>query len=462
MINAQSLNGTIEQKVPGLRFDELRVKDPVIRTIYHYFGLENKLQIRNLTILIVGSLLILSLATMIEDRFYYRSLSTVIIGYGNLLGMSFLGDTMVWPYTILLPICLLLAKVAFRRSVKLVNQISELAGNAWAKDSTILGYEAALSQARAILTWDNGFLTKLIRSITWGAAIVFWVYNSLTCGLHPWIPDRAYPYRTERAIILPSPSIPTTKLPPGTKLPSVIQFDEAVPIAKWDCDPQQAPISCVVARVWSLAFYGITPFLLAHLLTSIWGVSSFLLKIRRWEASRNGDVDHIALRVEPFGKDTFGGLHLIADVGMSYLYGISAFSMLVAMAFIKEGVTPSWHNYALLLLFIPIALISFFLPTTILRRSILVAKESFLFNVSFELNTLSAQIRHCSKVKTAINENQESMYYRLSSLKMLYDQAHRISEWPFTFSVFFKILLAIGTPVLTVLVEKIALKLTGL
>ncbi|MCG8551806.1 MAG: hypothetical protein MI799_15495, partial [Desulfobacterales bacterium] len=125
-----------------------------------------------------------------------------------------------------------------------------------------------------------------------------------------------------------------------------------------------------MTRIWTLFYYGLPPFILARLIVLIWGVSSFLLSISRWEAEFKQD----AIKIEPFGEDGFDGLNFLFDAGMSYYYVTFLFVILLTMSFLKEGPEPSWHNYILLIGFFPIGFLLSLTPSVAIRKSIVRAK----------------------------------------------------------------------------------------
>ena len=76
---------------------------------------------RTLVWFIIITLAILSAVTAIEGRFWYGSVTMSVPGLGKVLGMSYMGDTMVWPLTILVPICLVLTFKAAQGTADLLN-----------------------------------------------------------------------------------------------------------------------------------------------------------------------------------------------------------------------------------------------------------------------------------------------------------------------------------------------------
>jgi len=434
---------------------------PVLRWAYRLFACETGRQGVRVCIVVVCVLAVLSVVTGLEGRFSCGSVVAPLAGYGNVLGMSFLGDTMVWPYTLLVPLCLVLTRSAFRRTVVLLNEVAEVASDEWRDDRTELGCADELRKAKEILGFRHGWRTLVLRVLAWSVALTFWSYNSTTCALHPWLPDRAYPYASDEVVVLSNPDVPPTALRAGTTLPAKIKLPRPIHLPKWDCDLANAPLSCVATRLWCLAFYGIIPFLFSHLIVMIWAVCSFLRATRHW--SQDKDVETSTLRIESFAKDNFGGLGYLTDAGMSYLYVISAVLTLLAMSLIKEGqATPAWHDCFMLAAFVPLAIVVFLLPTFLLRRSIVAAKSSCLSRLSTDLNRLTAEVQEsCRPGCPSDVARSTSLYYHLSSLKAVYDHVQGMAEWPLTASVFVRMGLSLGFPIVIVILEKVLLKSLG-
>ena len=225
--------------------------------------------------------------------------------------------------------------------------------------------ESTVLKVKNIFLMEHGWQGRALKITPWIIALTFWGYNTTTCVFHNYLNGEIYPYKAKKVVVLHNENIAPTELLSGTEFPVTHEFNDKVKLPKWDCDLEAAPLSTITTRIWTLLYYGLPPFLLARLIAIIWGVSSFRQTIKRLESNTvnaNGKPFR-ALIIKLFGEDGFGGLNYIADAGMSYLYVIVGFIFLLTMSFFKEGPDPSWHNYILIFIFIPIAFMSFRAPT---------------------------------------------------------------------------------------------------
>ncbi len=418
---------------------------PVTKRLVKIIGLQNFKQIAGLSCSIFLPLIILSLVTFKENRFFYGSVTMPLEKHGDILGMSFLGDTMVWPFTIIVPITFILLKYSFHKSTELLNRICLKASEEWIVDKHN-GFDNTVEKVKNIFNLKVGWQGKFLKIFPWIIALLFWSYNTTTCALHDFIDNSIYPYKSDTVVVLKNSDIPSAESIKAVQHPTTIKLGDKINLPKWDCDLKGAPLSTISARLWTFFYYGLPPFILSRLITLIWGVSYFLLAICRWEEKKQDQ----AIKLEPFGEDGFGGLSYLADTGISYLYIIVSFMLLLTMSFLKEGSEPSWHNYILLIAFIPIAFLSLIAPTIAIRKPIVRAKEDYLKIIINEINELSHKILN-QKIKVIASFNSEKNHYfqhhRLSSLKLLYNHVSSIPEWPFSIHIYFKSILTIIIPV---------------
>ena len=132
-------------------------------------------------------------------------------------------------------------------------------------------------------------------------------------------------------------------------------------------------------------------------------------------------------------------------------------ALLIAMFFLKEAATPSWHNYLMMSL-IPLEIFAFLMPVIILRSSILKSKMDYLSSLLFQINSLSSSIIQNRREDNLSEYSGENNFYQLSSMKIIYDQVRNISEWPFTLSTFIRIVISIGMPLLLAFLQQIVKK----
>ena len=412
-----------------------------------------------------------AIVTCLENRFFYRSVTEPLNKicsdihpyftnkfeeYRDVLGMSFLGDTSVWPYIFLVPLCLLLTKYAIKCSFELLEQVSKQVSNEWRKDNTELGYNTTVNKTKMIFGLEYGWEIKGYKffPLQWvpiALAIFLWMGNTINCAFHDNIKIVEYPYKSDKVIILPEPENERMPLREKTEHPKIVSLTQEIYLPKWDCDPENAPLSCWTARIWALFYYGFIPFLLSHIITIIWGVTTFLMGARRWNNSKEPDKCKSALDLQLFSEDGFGGLGDISKTGESYFFVFTSFILLVTTSLFKEGTPPSWYNYLFIVLLIPFAIAAFLIPAFAIRQSIIGAKRPHLFVVNKKINVIYSAFREGIHERSSLE--MIKLHYQLLSLKNFYEQIKSLPEWPFTTSTFFRIGFSAGLPFLVAKIE---------
>ena len=398
----------------------------------------------------------LSIISLYESRFHYKSVIMHLEGYGDALGMSFLGDTMVWPFCFIVPILFLISKYAVSCSVELMNRIHDKSTIKWKEDNDYYGLEQSTARARAFFDGSRSWAIRCLALSPWVIALLFWGYNTMTCSFHQYLREDAYPYKTNNVQILENEDIIPTMLPEGAVFPMTIEFEKKVHLPKWDTDFENAPFTNIATRIWTVLFYCPLPFLVIRIIMIVCGVTNFLVGVKRWENEHQGLQ---AIDIEPFGGDGFGGLSFLADTGMSYMYFFIGFIVLLVMSFLKEGVDPSWHNYLLIFMFLPLAFIAFITPAVAVRRPIMNAKERHINDIVGKINSVSETILN-NDLK-ADQKAESSLHFRLSSLKILYDHVNGIPEWPFTPATYIRAFITISVPILLMVADVLVGKFFG-
>ena len=475
-----------ESQVPIKKFsiEDIEASSFIYRFLSRNIGLESSVKRIGLSLSIVIPLIIFIPVTLYEKVFFLGQTIRIVKIGEIIIGMSFLGDTMVWPFIFIVPLCLLITKESVKRSINLLNKISGCISPEWrnAPEDDKYSYKDTVTRVEDIFQNKYRWPGKVLLILPWVIALTFWVYNTDTCSYQLLF---KYPYKTGQNNILKTTEnkkdyekvkmqIPDTNHSPAVisrKLEKIKIFfykkfslsisdtNEYVSIPKWDCSPKKAPFSWLSTRIWTLFYYGIIPFIIAQLITVIWGITYFLRNTKKWRKKQKEHNNKKTLIIEPFSPDEFGGLGYLADTSMSYLYSISSFALLLVMFFYKEGSDPSWHNYLMIVAFIPFALVVPLIPILIVRDSILNAKLTYLSTISEKINNLSDLMLNETAERKHINQSEKELYYQLSSLKLLYNQAINMPEWPFTYSTFVRIVLSVGTPLTLALLQQYITKL---
>jgi hypothetical protein len=424
---------------------------PILWRLADAIGFDSRKRIVVLLAVMFAPPVVLGLAAFFEGRFFLGSL-TKTTTYGEALGMSYLGDSMVWPFSLLVPLMVLLVRYTTNRTVELLRSIYRQAGAAWRRDSSAAGLAETVRQTKLIIA-GRGWLTSVVRRTAYVAAVLFWLYNSITCGVSPWLPAAAYPYRSSRVMILDANTKPDAPWLERFKNSKLVKTDEKLALPKWDCELTEAPVSCVLARAWTIVFYGAIPLVVAQLILLVSAAVFFLSRVAEWDRSHSRRSAVPALEIKPYAAGGFGGMEILARTGMSYMYAVSGFLVLAAMSFFKEGVPPAWHNYLLLVLALPIGLTIFIVPSAMVRDSISRAKERELEAIGERLNTLATMVIRAGRETSGSAAGVVRTHFQIQSLSALHERINNIPEWPFSISACVRISASLGLPVLMIAVE---------
>ena len=438
------------------------------RTPHHIFGL---------ALAVCVPLIAFGIATTYENRFVLGSLFTESTLGGkpfHLVGMSFLGDPMVWGFTFLVPFLIAVLDLATKRTLLLINTSAGKATQDWRNDASNRGFARGVSRAKQIWkmhSHQHPFAMKLLRYGPWVVAGFFWAYNTLTCDFldFPQLPN---PYTSDRVTLIPAEDASPQAAAAGvlaftfagrsqiSRIESrpakrIAELSEKVPLRKWDCERATAPWSFWLTRLWTAFFYGALPFLVRQLLLLIWGATSFLRAGRRWE-EEHGDRTP-ALEINPFEPDGFGGLGSLSDAVIIYLYCVSILASLLGLSFLKEGTEPAWHNYATMISFLPIAVWAVLAPSLAVRHTIVGAKARYLHALAGHLHRIGASILAALPDGTLADQLQSKKFDEQKKvIRGLYDDVAKMKEWPFDALLMLRILLSIAAPWLPAALKEIA------
>ena len=224
--------------IPAATFAESDVLDGRgFAAVYAYIGLGNWRQRLTLAAAIVVPLVLFWCATSREHRFLLNSLVQEGFVDGKawrIVGVSFVGDPMVWGYSILVPSLVAVLGVAVKRTLNLVNTASVKATPAWRADTSDTGFAHAVKATRLIWSMKpagNQRIRIILRVTPWILAGAMWTYNTLTCGLHD-VGFLKYPYTSahvslieiEPAMNVPGPAVNPTLHSP-VQSPNETHFD---------------------------------------------------------------------------------------------------------------------------------------------------------------------------------------------------------------------------------------------
>jgi hypothetical protein len=187
----------------------------------------------------------------------------------------------------------------------------------------------------------------------------------------------------------------------------------------------------------------------------IWGATYFLNAGTRWE-ERKDDRQLQAVEINPFDPDGFGGLGALSDSVIAYLYSISCVALLVGLSFLKEGNQPSWHDYALMLIFLPFGIWGVLAPSLAVRQTIINAKNRYLDQLARELHTIGNSILNALHGGTLTKDLRGGeLDKQQNAVRALYDEVKRMSEWPFRAITLLRMIFPIAAPWLPAILKEV-------
>ena len=455
--------------------------------VYAFLGLGSWSQRVVLAVVIVLPLLLFWYVTTREHRFLLNSLVSEGFIDGKpwqIVGVSFVGDPMVWGYTILVPFLVAVLGMAAQRTLNLVNTATAKASHAWRSDTSASGFAQAVQGTCRIWSMEpagHRIVRLVLRVVPSLFAVSMLAYNALTCGVHD-VGFLRYPYTSVHVTLIafvPAPGAKTVASAAQVQSPDATRFDGRevslvpavktsstmrdlqypIPLRKWDCEPGIAPLSFWLARIWTLFCYCVLPFVIREIVLLVWGATHFLGAGQRWE--KRGIDDEPSLDINPFESDGFGGLGALADAAIIYCYCVSIPAALLGLSFFKEGVPSEWHDYLLMGLYIPIGVWLALTPVLTVHQAIVGCKDRLLSAIAGKMNTLSHLLLHGGPA----SENQpetKTLDERRQAYSRLFADVKQMKEWPFDVLSVARIALSIAAPWLPALIKEMASSLLGL
>ena len=348
-------------------------------------GLSDAQQRRNLAALIVLPALPPTLAAALDQRLYLGSLQP---------GMSFLGDTMVWPFFFLVPLLLIL----LRRAVTAVRYMSEdvkalaTTGNMTEQpqEATVRAHSAFTDEVREALAGKRGWFWSM--RTAYGVGLLVWAYNFTVCTFSIALP--AHLYTVERL---------------------VNPYDGYV---KWDTSWEYALASWLAARVWALFGYGLASVALAKAFHLVG-----IVVLHAWWL-RKTDI----LTFRPLSRWQGGDLASVSRASLAATYLIIPLALMTFAATFKETIPPGAQNQILMFVLTPAAVLLFTLPILSVHGSLRQAKDEYLTELSREYDTLSRKVFTWGSATPT--PELERVALQLEALAKLYDRADRVGTWP--------------------------------
>jgi hypothetical protein len=467
-----------EQPFPGsgtvTRGDILR-HDRFLRRILDLLRLDRLGGWLRLILVIVVPLALLGFVTWREGCFEWGSVkgpASVIEGVSfTVRGMSFLGDTMVWPYVILIPLLFVLLELAICRFEELFRSIRSVLSPDWLANHAE-EYRAMVGESRRIVGGAGGWRT--VRRAAVALGFFFFVYNTVTCTF--LMPDFFKPYKSsspfvkqrvtstpqylqisldqKHALNFALTDRPKTEessmplvVPAGASVEGSIapppprylqtRLIKEVAVPKWDTEPSLRWWSWLSARLWVLLLgYVWIPLVLYKLANLVAATYTFTNRL----AACPG-----ALVVQPL--DAAGGLGRLASLPIALTYPMVIFGIMLAMVFFKENTSASLHDLILLVPFLPVYFAMFFVPLLGVHRAMLAAKQEYqqkfagLFEVAHE--DFLSEVRNPTLDAAGFSRLQ----LKMKGLSESYERISAMPVWPFEMSTVYRLITAVLLPI---------------
>ncbi len=450
--------------------DDMLSSDPLLRLWLDRLPALSARAMSLLTLVILLPLAALGAASAHEARFFTRSLDCLPAAGTVLRGMSFLGDTMVWPFVFLVPLAFLLLSLTVNRFAALFRHPARFVSDTWLRDHPER-YRAVLERTCRVFQETGAW-----RGARWFAVLLgalAFVFNLVICTWPGALPQIG-PYRARADIALrPAASgappracpagltvaartvlgavarelarqkeVAATAKPgePGAgaagagtgkhadaasadeKAAAALAAHHEVPIPKWDTDPAGAPWSWAAARLWVLLFgYTWVPLLVFKTVNLVVGLYTYIHELTAEKA----------LEVQPLSPDGAGGLSSLSATAYACLYPLLAVALMIGMALIKETASASAPDILLLVAFVPLFLSAFFTPLLSVHTAMQDCRDRYLAELSQLFNDLDRRLRAVLHAAAIDLDALTKLEAAASCVRKNFARGAKMPVWPF-------------------------------
>ena len=486
--------------------DAILKSDPILEIILRHSGGTRPRTFLFLLILPLALFFYFMFVTKAECRFWLQSL----IDDDGYLGMSFLGDSMVWPYFFLIPLLFYLLRKAISNTVTLLSDDGNFIDNGPESRKRIQGiFQEAKDRLLYNGKWKNFYRVAI------AAGLIFWLFNTLTCykpTLYPTLYTTDTPTSIPKEVAIDIEEFPgrhqvfeslaahndyhqkyAGKLTVDTKhyrltwtghmkwrdYQVLVDFsreprwqagvkrlyllkrghkvwlDNPITIRKWDTELDVAPVSWISARLWVLLFgYSLLPLIFLRVWNLLYVLRSFY----------KGLSDEKLLKVELLMVDERRNFHAVSKVVLKISYTLAVLLVLLLLSFVKEGVEAGWHNYLLLIPFIPLLLFLFLWPLFAIRDVVQNEKDkevrrhaNILDNVYKEIDNIVGN----ACVSSAEQQRFANLEEKMALQETRFDKVSKLAVWPIPKSTVIKFAASIFIPTLLAILDKLMAGLLG-
>jgi hypothetical protein len=366
-------------------------------------------------------LALLILAAGFEQRLYLHSMDCSLGKAGTIgvPGMSFLGDSMVWPYVILIPCAFAMLARAVSDLSSFFQYPERIIRLDWLREKQGV-YEQILADVRETFNGRDLFWRRLRTAcVVFGLLLFF--FNAITCTLPFFSPHILSFYTPYGAHLIKTNS----NLPPCQEsiqgLPTTPPA--RVPLQKWDTQAGVAPFSWFLARLWVL-FLGYTwlPLLCYKISNLVFGLRLYLRRL-----TETPD----ALHIQPLSPDAAGGLSVLSAVAFSLVAPLICVGVMLTLIFVKEHAEPSKHDLILFFIVVPIVLVAFYLPLLSVHSAMKACKDKQLSEFSLLFNGLNHRLLTALRAETIDLPELNTLEVALRCLRDNYERLIKMPVWPF-------------------------------
>lgn len=390
-------------------------RDGLLRPWLRWLGLRSPAERLLFAATVLVPFVVLSAATILEGRFAPGSVraADARVSGGSIGGMSFLGDTMVWPLMLLVPLAMLALKRSVHATCRFYGRLGEMVSPRWRSGAPGV-LESIVDDGRRALAGEGAWRWARRLAILLGLGA--FLFNTLICTF----PQYFHPYQ---------------RLVPGLGA-------EPVPLPKWDTDPRGAPLSWLTSRAWVLLLgYFWLPLIVVKLLNLVFSVRGTLSKLSRLEG---------ALEVQSLGRDATGGFSAASRAALSFVYPVLAISLMGAMSFMKEHAMPSPHNYLFMLATLPFFALVFLPPLWCLHGVMARGRRRMLRELTGHFQLAFHAYVAALQSEGPVSPRSRELAVALHELRVSTDLVKGSPTWPFGLSILSRLLTAALVPLLAV------------
>lgn len=405
----------------------------------------------HLGIAILVPLLIFAVVTKLESRFSLGSVTAPAEyvstggwfelktfepakGYAGrkVKGMSFLGDTMVWPFVIMIPLLFVLLNQALGRFEKFSGSTRSLLSRSWLLEHPA-EYSRIVAGTRSIVRGEG--IWRYLRWVAITAGLGLVGFNAVKCTIP------ISPYTTGEPLV-------QVQSGSGTYEKVTLEPPKEVLLPKWDTDFKEARMSWLATRLWALLLgYFWLPLFIYKLLNLVAATYFYTHRLSKHES---------ALAIKLLSPDSAGGLSKLASLASGLTYPVMVMGVMLTMQFIKESSPPALYNILLSVSLVPVFAGFFMVPLLGVHRAMSAAKQEYLREYAGLFDRVHAKFLEEVESPSLDMEGFSRLEVSMRGLTRSYDRISKMSVWPFEISALYRLMtVGLGPVLVPILVKQI-------